>query len=456
MGHTHHDKPGTLRIAALALAVALIAAACSGGSDDAGRTTSDVADEGAVTPAGATTTAAPSSNADLQFSVGASPESLAANQTSPANQTDDPTVVPALQPRDIGRDIVFTAEIAVAVRDVAAASESASRIIAGLGGLLFGQRSVGGTDPQSVLTFKVFPEDFAKALDALGGIGDVRSQTVSADDVTERIVDLESRIKTAEASVERLQRLLEAATDINTVANLETQLLQRETDLERLRGQLRTLEDQVSLATIVLTITQAFSQPQIAMAVTAYPGDDNLGIACPGNNNLVIEAGEPATLCVHVRNTGDTALANLDLREPALGLDLGDFTVVSGDPAAVLEPGDSVVLAYGLLQDDDVRLRPTVTATPVDEDGSPIGTNVADTNVFLVETFVVDPGGLPGFREALAASWGLFQSIVGVGVVMAGAIVPFLWLIAIAALVLWWRRRRHTDAAGLATTIPNS
>ena len=63
-------------------------------------------------------------------------------------------------------------------------------------------------------------------LDMLG-IRDWFGAVVTADDVTERVVDLQSRINTAEASVERLRTFLENATNVQTIADLENQLLQR-------------------------------------------------------------------------------------------------------------------------------------------------------------------------------------------------------------------------------------
>ncbi|MCE2527203.1 MAG: DUF4349 domain-containing protein [Actinomycetia bacterium] len=94
------------------------------------------------------------------------------------------------------------------------------------------------------------------ALSRLSQVGELVDQQISADDVTERIVDLQSQIITAEASVSRLRSFLETATNLENLAFYERELLIRETDLERLRGQVRTLQDQVALATITLAISQ--------------------------------------------------------------------------------------------------------------------------------------------------------------------------------------------------------
>ncbi len=73
----------------------------------------------------------------------------------------------------------------------------------------------------------------------------------------------------------RLRKFLEEATQLEDVAQLERELLDRETTLERLRGQIRTLRDQVDLATITLTITQSPTVlPDTGIRVTAWVSED--------------------------------------------------------------------------------------------------------------------------------------------------------------------------------------
>ena len=251
-----------------------------------------------------------------------------------------------LQPVDIGRDIVFTADLQVGVVDVAEASEQALREIQGLGGLLFGQNTVTEPQPQSRLVFKVRPQDFAEASNRLAGIGKLLNQVVSSDDVTERIVDLESRIRTSEVSVERLRALLDSASNLDDIARIEAELLQREQQLEQLRGQLRTLEDQVALATIVVTFIEIPPSSGIDLSTSAYAGHD-AGAGCPGDPSLEIVEGTPVTLCFVVTNVGNRPLGDVTITDFALGIDADDeLVVVSGDPDQALEPEERLVLAY--------------------------------------------------------------------------------------------------------------
>ncbi|MCP3998201.1 MAG: DUF4349 domain-containing protein, partial [bacterium] len=284
------------------------------------------------------------------------------------------------------------------------------------------------------------PGDFQQALSRLGSVGEIRTQNVSADDVTEKVVDLESRIATARASVERLKGFLEEAGDIETIAQLEAQLLQRETDLETMRGQLRTLQDRVDLATIYLTLTEALSRPDLNLNVSGFAGHDD-GISCPADGRIRVEENEDATVCFEITNVGDTPLAAFELRDTVLDVELGDLIVVWGDPNGTLEPGQSMVLAHEIKVERNLRSQTRVNAVPVDQEGNRVeGREVASTVTMTIES--VDPGGLPGFQDGLDASWEVLLWIGGLFVLAAG----LLPLIIFAALVLWawmwWSRRQ--------------
>ncbi len=425
---------------AFLIAAMLLLAAC-GGNDEAD------------SRAALNDTATPTDTGETQSDAGggyAGSASEPAGSESLGSGGVDGTV---LQTSTLGREIIYTADLTVAVTDVASASAEATRIIEEMGGYLFGQESTGAPEPHSVLTFKVLPGDFQEALARLGSVGEIRTQDISTDDVTERVVDLESRIATAETSVERLKGFLAEAEDIETIAELENQLLQRETDLETMRGQLRTLRDRIDLATINLTLTEALSNPGISVEVTGVPGHDD-GISCPGDGGISVVEGGDATVCFEIVNTGDVPLAGFELKDTVLEIELDDLIRVWGDPQDVLEPGQSLVLAYETTVERSLRTQTRVSAEPVDQDGNRVeGREVASTSVMGV--MAEDPGGLPGFQDGLEASWSALQWIGGVIVLFAGAVLPFIVPLAIlAALVLWIVRRRGPREPSKTATPP--
>jgi len=419
----------------LLLALLTALAACAGDSDDS---------SGA-----AATTAAASEDAVYDEPTDGGAEAPAEQGDDAANAVDTlgsgGVDGAALQTSTLGRDIIFTADMTVAVTDVAEAGSEATRIIQELGGYLFGQETQGAPEPYSVLTFKVLPGEFQIALERLGSVGEIRNQSVTADDVTERVVDLESRISTAESSVERLKGFLEEASDIETIAELEAQLLLRETDLETMRGQLRTLRDRVDLATIYLTLTEALSNPGIDVNVSAFAGHDG-GVSCPGETSwFSVQENEDVTVCFEVVNTGDTPLAAIGLADSVLEVELGDLMVVWGDSNGSLDPGQSLVLAHELKLERALRTQTKVTAEPVDQDGNRVeGREVASTVVMTLNA--EDPGGLPGFQDGLDASWAALKWIGGLFVLAAGLLPLLIPLALLVWLWIWWSRRQSAKA----------
>jgi hypothetical protein len=168
------------------------------------------------------------------------------------------------------RQVVSTATLLVHVADLDSAVGEVEAIVAGVDGLVFAEQTDLRDGARTQITVKVPPADFREALGLLGDLGEVRTQTVSTDDVTDQVVDLDSRIATAAASVERLRELLARADVVRDIAAVEAQLLTRETELETLRGQRRTIEGQIALATIDVTL-----EAERASATPPPPPDED-------------------------------------------------------------------------------------------------------------------------------------------------------------------------------------
>ena len=422
------------RLLILLLVLGVVAAACAG--DSAGEQGLIETDDALGAPTGYAEGEQTGGDTAAREEAPTSPETLG-----------DGTLAASQVPINLGRDIIFTATMTVAVDSVSDASSQATSVIEGLGGFLFGQDTVGLPQPRTVLTFKVPPDQFQKALADLGTVGEIRSQSVNADDVTERVVDLESRISTAAASVARLQALLEAATDIKQVVELENELLDRETQLETLRGSLRTLSDAVDLASITLTITEALSQPAFSVTVTAYPGHEDSGASCPGSQELAVDQGDEATtVCYEILNVGDTPLTSFSLQDPVIDVTVSDLIVVFGDLEETLEPGQSIILAAEVSPERRTRTQTRITATAVDADGEPVaGRTISNTTSLIID--VVDPGGLPGFGDGLDSGWELLQITWSAANVAMGFVIGLAPILVIIFGFLFWRRRNRDGGA---------
>ncbi len=113
----------------------------------------------------------------------------------------------------------------------------------------------GAAGSRATLVLEVPPDELPAIADALEELGTVLSFDQLAEDVTDQLADLDTRIANMRASVERVRALYAEATDIDTIVRLEAELTRRETDLEVLLASQQALEDRVTMATLTVDVT---------------------------------------------------------------------------------------------------------------------------------------------------------------------------------------------------------
>ncbi len=109
-------------------------------------------------------------------------------------------------------------------------------------------------DAQSVLVLRVPAQRYEQAVDELEALGQTVSRNRNAQDVTQEVVDVATRIETQEASIDRLQTLLGEATKIGDILAIETELTSRIAELESLKARQEQLAAMTDLATITVTL----------------------------------------------------------------------------------------------------------------------------------------------------------------------------------------------------------
>ena len=155
------------------------------------------------------------------------------------------------------RSLIRTADITVRVKDIAAADQV--RVIAASvhGDVASDDRALGGTNPSATLTIEVPPAALPSVLSRVSALGTERSRTMSTRDVTAQVVDVNSRVKSAQDSIDQLRLLFQRATKLGDIIALENELTEREANLESLQAQQRTLSAQTALAEVTVNLTTA-------------------------------------------------------------------------------------------------------------------------------------------------------------------------------------------------------
>ncbi|MFE2559282.1 DUF4349 domain-containing protein [Streptomyces sp. NPDC059352] len=154
--------------------------------------------------------------------------------------------------------VIRTASLTVEVGDVGKALATARRVTAGAGGRVETETTERVDDAYvtSHIVLRVPQERYDAVLTELAGTGKLLARKADAKDVTEQVVDVESRIATQRASVARVRALMQRAERLADVVTLEGELSRRQADLESLLAQQSSLKDQTSLATITLELTE--------------------------------------------------------------------------------------------------------------------------------------------------------------------------------------------------------
>ncbi|MGA5324759.1 DUF4349 domain-containing protein [Streptomyces griseoincarnatus] len=224
-------------LAGALLTAALLVTGCSGAGD-----------EGASKAGGGQGVAA-----DEKGAAGAAPES--GKQGAPGGTAD--RSAPSA-PRLATEHIIRTASLTVRVKDVPTALDEARTATTNAGGYVGDEttrRDARGHDRTRVV-LRVPVDAYDKVLAALEGTGTLVERDANAEDVTDQVVDVESRVRSQRASVARIRELMDRATRLSDVVTLEGELSTRQADLESLLAQQASLKDRTSLATITLTLSE--------------------------------------------------------------------------------------------------------------------------------------------------------------------------------------------------------
>jgi hypothetical protein len=156
------------------------------------------------------------------------------------------------------RKIIATAEMTLRSGDVASTVNTLQSIASSVGGYVSGQNLSADPDNQSKtradMTLRVPTDKLDAVIDRVKNEGDVVSVTMDTQDVTRQVIDVNSRVASARASVERIRTLLSQANTLGEVVRIESELSQREADLESLLAEQRQLSDQTAMATLTVTV----------------------------------------------------------------------------------------------------------------------------------------------------------------------------------------------------------
>jgi polyhydroxyalkanoate synthesis regulator phasin len=157
-----------------------------------------------------------------------------------------------------GREIVRSAQLTVEVAEPAAAARGVRNAVTAAGGFVAEEQV---EKDAAWLVVRVPVTRLDGVVDDLAATGTVTARSARAEDATDQVVDLDSRVATQQASLTRVRALLEKATSIGDVVALESELAAREADLDSLQRRLAAVRDQVALSTVTVELRRPAAPP---------------------------------------------------------------------------------------------------------------------------------------------------------------------------------------------------
>lgn len=174
---------------------------------------------------------------------------------------------------DVVQFIIYNVSLTIEVKDFAAAKKQVETAVSRAGGYVAEAHSAEtpGAPQRADLTLRVPAAKVAVVLGEFRGLGRVKDDQLSSQEVTDQIIDLEARLRNARATERRLVEVLQERTGkVGDVLEVEREIARTRGEIERLDAQRQNLFNRVHLATVQVTLIEQFqAQLQPAPVGTA-------------------------------------------------------------------------------------------------------------------------------------------------------------------------------------------
>jgi hypothetical protein len=178
---------------------------------------------------------------------------------SPSEDGIELPVEPDAAPTDEKeRMVIKSASINSVVDNLDDAGTEAKKLTEKYGGYIIGYTKYDDTQyaTESVTVSMRVPADkFEDLVDDLEALGRVTFQQTQGDDVTDEYVDLKSKLKNLEASEAQYLKIMQQATKVTEILEVQRELTNVRSEIEVLKGRMLYLEKSADLSTVSITFS---------------------------------------------------------------------------------------------------------------------------------------------------------------------------------------------------------
>lgn len=161
--------------------------------------------------------------------------------------------------------IIYTGTVNLETTDFDTTAKALTGLADALGGYL--ESSTVGSGSRGYrwaeYTVRVPAAQFQSFLDQAGGLAHVTWQNTDLQNITETYYDTEGRLKTQQIKLERLQKLLAQAENMEDIITIESAISETEWNIEELSGTLRHYDALVDFATVTVSLQEVYKYSDV-------------------------------------------------------------------------------------------------------------------------------------------------------------------------------------------------
>jgi len=161
--------------------------------------------------------------------------------------------------------IIYTGTIEMKVSNLPKSADAVMEMLPRFGGYL-SERSDSTTGSYQFVTITVRIENI-KLNDFIAEVkrlGEVLKFSLVGQEVTEEYMDLQARLKQLRLSEERLLDMMRKSGKLTELLEVERELTNKQTEIERIAGRLRYLDDRIAYSTVTITLSTETPPVQFA------------------------------------------------------------------------------------------------------------------------------------------------------------------------------------------------
>lgn len=208
-------------------------------------------------------------SACMRASSGSAPTPVRADARPAGSTAPTPTPEFALESERLAPYLIRHGWLELISTEPPATAARAQAMAQGFSGMV---QNASVTRQRAEIHLRVPEARLDEALDSLSTLGSVASRRLSADDVTNAVIDLEARVASVVGVRDRLRVLLDRASSMSEIMSTERELARVQAEIDGIEGRLRHLRSQAAMAELSLSVRKERILGPIGIVVAAIAG----------------------------------------------------------------------------------------------------------------------------------------------------------------------------------------